>query len=160
MPLDLDEGDEQLAEATPAERRRAARAAADEGGSDRSKKKSTSSRSRASVQERVEVELASRLDRTFDRIAAVLQQRGDHELADVINEDKGAMSQGLVSLTRSVKLLRSPLLMSLNLIEPALAFGRIGRTLYVRFAERQARIAMERDIAAQEAASSPVAATQ
>lgn len=168
MPLDLEHGDEDLADASPAERRRAAAKRADDeaaaatGKKSSSRSKSSSSRSRASTQERVEVELASRLDRTFDRIAIALDQRGDDELASVIREDAGAMSQGLVSLTRSVKFFRSPLLMALNLIEPVLAFGRVGRIMYVRFAERQARVASERAEQATEngATSSPVAATQ
>lgn len=162
MPLDLEEGDEGLANASPAERRRAAQRQADEEAAKATSKsrKSSTSRSKAATEGRIETELASRLDRTFDRIAIALDQRGDDELAHVIREDAGAMSQGLVSLTRSVKFLRSPLLMALNLIEPVLAFGRVGRIMYFRFAERQARIAEER--AAQHPngdTSSPVAAT-
>lgn len=143
MSLDLEEGDEELANATPAQRRRAARAAASEGGG--SKPKPAAARSRAAVAtDRVEAELVSRLDRTFDRIAKALEARDDTELAAVIRDDKEAMGQGLVSLTRSVKFLRSPLLMVLNLVEPVLAFGRVGRILYGRFADRQQRIATER----------------
>lgn len=142
MPLDLEEGDEELAKATPAQRRRAARKAAGE--NETREPAATRSRSSAAVQDRVESELVSRLDRTFDRIAKALDARDDTELADVIREDKEAMGQGLASLTRSVKFLRSPLLVVLNLVEPMLAFGRVGRIMYVRFAERQQRIVAER----------------
>lgn len=160
MSLDLEQGDEKLADATPAERRAAARRAARQGKDSEKSTSSTPKRSRASVtSDRIEAELLSRLSRTFDRIAQTLEARDDAELAGVIREDSDAMSQGLVSLTRSVKFLRSPLLMALNLIEPALAFGRVGRTLYVRFAERQQRIAWERQ-SQQGVASSPVEATQ
>lgn len=159
MSLDLEEGDETLADASPAERRRAARKAA------RSEqpavKKSTSRSARPAVRERVESELLSRLDRTFDRLAQMLDSRGDEELAHVIREDKDAMGQGLASLTRNVKFLRGPLLMALNLIEPALAFGRVARILYGRFAERQQRIADERAQAVTESTnSSPAPVTQ
>ena len=157
MSLDLEEGDEALAEASPAERRRAARKAA------RSEQPTAKkpSRVRPAVRERVESELLSRLDRTFDRLAQMLDSRGDEELAYVIREDKDAMGQGLASLTRNVKFLRGPLLMALNLIEPALAFGRVGRILYGRFAERQQRIADERAQATAESNnSSPAPAIQ
>lgn len=157
MPLDLEEGDAELAEATPAQRRRAARQAAD-GNTATAKKPAARSRAAAS-QDRLETELASRLDRTFDRIAKTLEARDDIELADVIREDKDAMSQGLVSLTRSVKFLRSPLIMALNLVEPALAFGRITRVLYGRWADRQRRIATERQQQQQSEVTEPFAVT-
>lgn len=155
MSLDLEEGDETLADASPAERRRAARQAAAkakhaEGKSPRRAKPTAS-------ESRIESELLSRLDRVFDRIALTLEARGDDELAGVIREDKGAMSQGLASLTHAVKFLRGPLLMSLNLVEPALAFGRVTRVLYSRWIERQTRIAEER--AEREREQSPVVGT-
>lgn len=157
MPLDLENGDEALANATPAERRRAARKAAAEGeASGGSGSRKPASRSSKATQEREGTELLSRLDRTFDRIALALEARGDAELADTIREDKTAMSQGLVSLTRSVKALRSPFLMLLNLVEPVLAFGRVGRILYVRLAERRARAIDERQMAATGMESSAV----
>lgn len=138
MALDLNEGDAELADASPAARRRAARAAASEA------KSSTKSTPRKATVDRLEAELMNRLDRTFDRIAKTLDARDDEELAEVVREDKEAMSQGLVSLTHSVTFLRGPLLMTLNLVEPTLAFGRIVRTLYVRWSLRQQRIATER----------------
>lgn len=160
MPLDLVDGDEDLADASPQERRAAARRAAEA----EKPKKPRSSRSTAAKQQNEEAELGSRLDRTLDRVAVALEQRGDDELATIVREDASAMAQGLISLTRSAKFLRNPLLMSLNLIEPILAFGRITRVLYVRLAERQARVAWERETQAQQAADqgtepSPVGAT-
>ena len=108
----------------------------------------------------METELLSRIERICDRIAEVLDARGDDELAYAIREDKTAMGQGLVSLTGNVKFLRGPLLMMLNLVEPGLAFGRVLRILYFRFADRQARIHAEREQAAAEAQPSPVHAIQ
>lgn len=156
MSLDLDEGDEELANASPRERRAAARrAAAIERNTRKEGNSRTSSTKRAKDRagERVEAELTSRLSRTFDRIAKALEAREDYELASAIREDSEAMSQGLVSLTTNVKLLRSPLLMSLNLIEPVLAFGRVFRILFGRWNARQTRIAMEREEAQREASS-------
>lgn len=151
MSLDLEEGDEELAEASPRERRRAARKAVRETTSKPASKSASSSRSRASASDRVEAELLSRLDRTCLRIADMLTARGDDELAEAVREDRGPMSQGLVSLTSNVKLLRMPLIMALNLVEPALAFGRVGRILYNRFVDRQARRQTEREAMAREA---------
>lgn len=157
MGLDLEEGDEELANATPAERRRAARKAATEGKETATK---TPSRARAAVSDRAEAELVSRVSRTLDRIVKVLEAREDDELANIITEDRDAMSQGLVSLTKSIKILRSPFLIALNLVEPTLAFGRVGRVLYVRFMERQQRRAWERQNSdREEVPSYPVAAT-
>src|SRR3954466_15253571 len=127
MSLDLEEGDEALADASPAERRRAARKATKEAEPARSKStgRQSSRSTRASTRDRVENEILSRLDRTCERIATQLDARGDEELSQVIREDKEAIGQGLVSLTSNVKLLRGPLLMILNMVEPLLAFGRL-----------------------------------
>lgn len=152
MSLDLEEGDLEAADADPAERRRRARAAArQEAAKEKNAAKPSSQTRRTKASERVETELLSRLMRVFDRIAKTLEARGDEELAHIVREDADAMCQGLASLTHSVKFLRSPLLMALNLVEPVLAFGRIIRVLYGRWLERQARIAAER----QEMESSP-----
>jgi hypothetical protein len=148
MELDLETGDAERAEMSPAERRRIAREAAAEGKERsqqaRASNKTTSARSQ-NARDKVEAELILRLDQAFDRIVKALMARGDEELASVINEDKGAMGQGLVSLTRNVKFLRGPLIFLLNVIEPVLAFGRVGRILYYRFMQRQERRAMERE---------------
>lgn len=156
MSLDLEQGEEELANLSPAARRRAARKGAAEA---KQQAKKPSSRARSSSSG-LETEISSRLHRVGNRIAEMLSTRGDDELAQAIRDDTDAMSQGLVSLTSNVKFLRGPLLMVLNLIEPSLAFGRVGRILYVRFVNRQARIASEREQAAQETAQpSPGLAT-
>lgn len=133
-PLDLEDGDDNLANATPAERRAAARKRAAEAkpASDKPPRKGSKARDEAE-----QAELRSRLDRVFDRIALSLESREDYELATVIREDTQAMTQGINSLTRGVTVLRGPIIMALNLIEPVLAFGRVGRILLGRFAERQ-----------------------
>lgn len=112
-------------------------------------KPTAASKARATTAQRIEDELLSRLDRTFDRIAEWRLSRGDEELATVISEDKGQMSHGLVSLTRLAPVVRTPLLMILNLLEPALAFGRVGRILAGRWVMRREQIAAER-LAAQQ----------
>jgi len=153
MTLDLDEGDPERAEATPAERRRAARAAVDEGKSESKARGSSGSRrsTSASARDKIEQELTARLDRTFTSLAKTMEARGDDELAAVIREEAEVMGQGVISLTRNVKVLRGPLLFLLNLIEPVMAFGRIGRLLYSRFRERQWRIQQERAEQAEQA---------
>lgn len=158
MSLDLENGDEEMAEATPAERRAAARKRATEARQPSVKKSTTKkSSSSATDKSRLEGELTGRLNRALDRIAKALEARDDDELADTIREDSEAISQGFISLTRSIPLLRSPLVMLLNLLEPALAFGRVGRILYRRWVARSQRIAAERQAAQQEGSPSLVA---
>jgi hypothetical protein len=147
MSLDLEEGDAERAEMTPAERRRIAREEADKGKersqSARANKSTTSARA-ANARDKVEAELTLRLSQVFDRIVKILEARGDEELAEVIREDSSAMGQGLVSLTRNVKVLRGPLLFLLNLIEPVMAFGRVGRILFYRLRIRREQMIQDR----------------
>jgi hypothetical protein len=70
MTINLEEGNPELADASPAERRKAARQIASEGAARR--KATVTSRStsgRISAAQKIENELSDRLDRTFDRIA-------------------------------------------------------------------------------------------
>lgn len=90
-----------------------------------------------------EVGLGARIQTTLDRLAESLEGRGDHELAAVIREDSKAMAGGLVSLTGRFKPLRSPLLALLSVVEPLIAFGRVGRILIGRVAARRQRVAQE-----------------
>ena len=92
----------------------------------------------------VDAEVRSRLERTFDRIIKSRRSHDDEELATVIEEDAEAMTQGIVDATTGIPFLRSPLLMALNVIEPVLAFSRVGRILFYRFLERRARKSQER----------------
>lgn len=79
-----------------------------------------------------ERELQSRTGRIVSRITDRLEERGDHELATALQEDGDAMVGGLVELTRRFTALRTPLLLILGLVEPVLAFGRVGRILIRR----------------------------
>jgi hypothetical protein len=145
--LDLERGEPAIAEKITASQK---------GGSERSRATRSSTAKRApskSAAQRVEDEIRSRLLRTFDRISDALASRGDTELSDVITEDKEAMTQGLVSLTRAVSWLRMPLLMLLNLVEPVLAFGRVARILFGRWVDRRARQQQEWEAAQQEQAA-------
>lgn len=112
-------------------------------------KRASSSSSRRKP--RKESELQSRLAGCFERIAEALDERGDEEMAEIIREDGPIMSQGLVSLTRPLTALRTPLLVVIAVVEPVLAFGRIFRLLALRFADRRARIMAEQEQAAAEA---------
>lgn len=166
--LDLDVGDPERAERIAAradeiEKERNKRTTGRRPDTSKGKSTSTSRATAArSAAAKAETELLSRLERTFDRIVSALQDRDDVELATVIEEDKEAMSRGLVSVTRTVSWLRSPLIMSLNLVEPVLAFGRVTRILFLRFVERRQRILTEQQMQQQaqnQAAAQPEVAT-
>jgi hypothetical protein len=88
---------------------------------------------------RKETELRIRLETTFSKIADSFAARGDDELAVAISEEKKPMAAGLLNLTANVKPLRNPLVALLALIEPGLAFGRVGRILGRRVAARRAQ---------------------
>lgn len=119
------------------------------------RKSSSSSKSRPSRSSaKQEADLRERLVECFDRIAGALRGRGDEELAELIDEDAEVMAVGLVSMTRPLQALRAPLLVVVAVVEPLLAFGRIGRVLVVRFAERRAIAQMQAD-AAQDADAEP-----
>jgi hypothetical protein len=89
---------------------------------------------------RVEV----RLQRVIERVGEALENRGDAELGGAVRAEAKAMSSGLVSATRRSKRLRSLLLALLDLVEPALAFGRVLRILLSRLAARRARMLEQR----------------
>lgn len=83
--------------------------------------------------------LKTRLENCFDKIAKQLESRGDEELATAFSEEKGNMAQGLVSATEALKPLRGPLIVIVGLVEPVLAFGRVGGILVRRAVARRAR---------------------
>jgi hypothetical protein len=85
-----------------------------------------------------EKNLKARLEATFQKIADSRAARGDDELAVALRDEKGPMALGLVNLTENVKPLRNPLVTFLALIEPALAFGRVGNILRYRLIDRRA----------------------
>lgn len=77
--------------------------------------------------------VTGQLKGVFERIAVQREVKDDEELATAIREESDAMTAGLLSLTRNVPVLRGPLIIILNLIEPLLAFGRVLRILRDRF---------------------------
>lgn len=120
------------------------------------RKSASSSKSRPSRSAaKQEADLRERLVECFDRIAGALRTRGDEELAELIDEDAEVMAVGLVSMTRPLQVLRAPLLVVVAVVEPLLAFGRIGRVLLVRFAERRAIAQMQAEAAQQDADGEP-----
>jgi hypothetical protein len=100
-------------------------------------RKSTSARKSRPSSAKAENELRTRLADCFDRIAEVLENRGDDELASIFTEDAEVMAAGLVSMTRPFKVLRTPLLALVAVVEPLIAFGRIGRVLVGRLTARR-----------------------
>ncbi len=94
---------------------------------------------RARTAAAVEKDLKERLTTVFTRIADAADARGDMELAEVVRDDTEIMATGLVSLTRPFMLLRTPLLLLLAVVEPVMAFGRIGRLTLERVLIRRER---------------------
>lgn len=79
-----------------------------------------------------ESELKGRLHSVFDRVADSVEARGDEELAEILREDRDVMAQGLVSLTRPFLPLRTVIMLGLSVVEPVMAFGRLGRLVVER----------------------------
>lgn len=118
---------------------------------------SSSTRSRAKASPATESGLQGRLVDAFTRLANMLERKGDEELSTAINDEKQAMAQGLVSLTRNVTPLRGPLVLLISFLEPVLAFWRVGSILGGRLIERRQRVMAER--AMQEAGAQAVGPT-
>ena len=72
------------------------------------------------------------------------------------------MSQGLVSLTATLTPLRLPLIVFMSLVEPVLAFWRVGRILALRLLNWRERriVAMQEQQAASEAEQAAATAEQ
>ena len=109
----------------------------------RVKSETTEKKPRTTVRDKVSTEIESRLKRTFTNIGKRLRERGDDELGDAFIEEADVMTGGFVSLTNSVKPLRSPLLLLLSVVEVGLAFGRVGSILVTRAVNRRERRAEE-----------------
>lgn len=141
--LDLAKGDPAYAEDSPAAQRRARRKSANE---EKGKSSSSSrSSSRASSGDRIDAEVRTRLENAFTHIVEWREARGDQELAEIIREDGPAMAQGGVAFTRGIPALRTPLILFLDLLEPILAFHRVGRTLLIRVLYRRQLRAEKRE---------------
>lgn len=97
--------------------------------------------------------LKGRLVKAFSDWQAVAESREDEELADILERRKDAMAQGLVSLTRNIPVLRGPLVLLANFLEPLFAFGELGKLGITRWINRRET----RLMAQQEANGVPVA---
>lgn len=133
--IDLERGDPARAEAT--EKKAATRSRATKGGS-------------APKPVAAETSLKARLENVFEKLAKQMEARGDEELATALSEEKSNMSQGLVSLTKNLTPLRGPLVVVVSLVEPVLAFGRVGGILVRRAVARRARKVAEWEAAQQQ----------
>ena len=112
----------------------------DDGANASAKKSGAKSSAKRTRTPKAENDLKARLTACFDRIADALDEIGDEELSDVIREDAEVISSGLVSITRPFVFLRLPMLAVVAVVEPLLAFRRIGRILVGRaVARREAR---------------------
>lgn len=147
--LDLNKGDLSLAEKIAAGKEtpdaRVAKKATTSGGATR-QRNSTARKVAASKDD----QLTQRLLTALDKIADQLEAREDHELATAIREEREPMVRSVVSLTKGITFLRRPLVVAVSLLEPVLAFWRIGRILGGRFITRRQRMVAERQAAMQE----------
>lgn len=139
--LDLEKGDEAAANRITAMKEKAAT-----GG----EKKPLSAqggrrKSGGTARERVASnEIHSRVSRVLGKIADMMEVKEDEELATAIRENTDEMTQGFVSLTKNVTWLRNPLIMVLNLVEPTIAFWRVGTIVAGRWYERRQQVLWER----------------
>lgn len=109
-------------------------------GADESKPRSSggggsSARKPASTAKRkaTDTDLRTRLLNVIDRIIRAADARGDDELADTLKEDRDIIAQGIVSFTSgALAVFRIPILIVLAIVEPIMAFSRIGMLLFAR----------------------------
>jgi hypothetical protein len=87
--------------------------------------------------------LYGRLVGAFHDLSESARVRQDDELADILENRKEPMAQGLVSLTRNLRILRGPLVLLINFLEPTLAFWELGSLATRRYIERRQRILWE-----------------
>lgn len=85
----------------------------------------------------VEGEVREMCTRVFDSWARMRYAKEDTELGDAITEESGPMTEGIVTLTDSVPVFRTPLIILLYLAVTLLAFGRVGGILLSRVQERR-----------------------
>lgn len=135
--INLEKGEPDPDESPSRRRRREKR----DSGSSSSSSSSGGSTGSSRASERENTSLVGRLDTAFTKLADQMAARDDAELAEALRDERHAMSQGLVSLTSSLTPLRPVLVVFLALLEPFLAFWRVGRILFMRFLQwRERRI--------------------
>ena len=157
--IDLEHGEPE--DESPAARRRRERREAASSSSGRGSGSGTGGGKGGS--DRENTSLVARLDTALSKIADQVSARGDEDgLAEALKEERHVMSQSMVSLTSNLTFLRVPLVVLLSLVEPFLAFRRVGVILFARFLRWRERRIAEREQAvaewqaAQEAGMPPV----
>lgn len=129
--LDLEKGDAAKAEAiSNRESRRQARGSS-------SSARSTSSSSKSNSSEDASIEAQLRV--VLDRVAEQRESKDDTELADAIRETQAAIIKGFMSVTKTITPLRQPLVFLIAVLDPILAFWKVGSILTRRWFERRAR---------------------
>jgi hypothetical protein len=103
----------------------------------RSRNRKRETRASTGGRTKADEEVASRTERVLRRIADRRTNAGDDELAGAIMEDGPIIAQGVADITAAVNPLRVPLLLLLGVIEPAIAFLRVGGILAGRIAGRR-----------------------
>lgn len=126
--FDLDNPPPVLDDETPAQRRRRERRDKIAGGTG-SETKARPSKAKAA---QADGDLKSRLEDGFQKLADQMRARDDDELADALQDGKGPMAASLVSMTKVVKWFRKPLVLFVGILEPILAFWRVGGILLGR----------------------------
>ncbi len=141
--LDLDAGDPSAAEKILSEGQ-AARATRTRGRSSSDSSSGKGKPKTAAFTEAEDKSLHGRLATAFQDLAETAKGREDLELADILERRKDAMAQGLVSLTRNIRVLRGPLVLLINFLEPTLAFWELATLGINRYIARQQRKRWER----------------
>lgn len=85
----------------------------------------------------------SRVRQALEKAGEALIKRKDAELGEALIEEAPVMAGGVNNLSKGLPPVRFALLVALDLIEPVLAFWRVGRILLGRAAERRLRRAQE-----------------
>jgi hypothetical protein len=146
--LDLERGDSVLADQiAEGKASRAARKPRAGSGS-----KGTTRKKTPAAEAAEEKTLAGRCTKAIEDLAEVVVHN-DEELADVLVRRKEAMAQGLVGLTRTITILRYPLVFMVAFIEPVIGFWELGALFLGRAVSRRQRRQMEHDM---ENAGAPV----
>jgi hypothetical protein len=147
--LDLINGDperaERIAESGSARSRRI-RAAAGKGPASSKSSNVSGGSGSGTTAKKPDTDLVARFRSAFDKLADRLAER-DEELSAAISEESEGMAKGLVSVTRTVPFLRAPLFILFGILEPILAFWRVGSIFVRRWLDHRDRVHAERALA-------------